>query len=396
MILRISIGGYPLTQETMDAMDALRGDRLLFRSEFEIQPGGVQTAASVLQERKTPNLLIVEMDEPRDTFFQKLEELANVCDPDTRLILISTHNDILLFQELIKNGVSDYLVGPVDSEKLRESIAKVYAGHETDTDGKLIAFYGLSGGVGNSVVAHNTARELARLHDKKSIVVDLDICYGTAALNFNVQPRQTVVDALSQTGKLDTALMDQYLVSGGDNVSILASPASLSVGMQITHNLFDQLLKAVKPMADFIILDLPHLWAPWISDGLAAADEVILVGKPDLTNLRNAKSMVEFIGPKRGVDAPTRLVLNQVGASKKSELSDKEFKEAVAITPAAMIPYDADLFGRSQNNGELLSVVSNKSKTVATIIELAEVIGGENVQEEEKKSFFSRLKKSNK
>jgi len=61
-----------------------------------------------------------------------------------------------------------------------------------------------------------------------------------------------------------------------------------------------------------------------------------------------------------------------------------------------MIPYDADLFGRSQNNGELLSVVSNKSKTVATIIELAEVIGGENVQEEEKKSFFSRLKKSNK
>jgi len=180
----------------MDAMDTLRGDRLLFRSEFEIQPGGVSTAASLLQERKTPRLLTVEMDEPRETFFQKLEELAYVCDPDTRLILISTHNDIELFQELIRNGVSDYLVGPVDPEKLRESIAKVYAGHEADTDGKLIAFYGLAGGAGSSVIAHKTARELAKLYDKKSIVVDLDICYGTAPLNLTVQPRKTVVHAL--------------------------------------------------------------------------------------------------------------------------------------------------------------------------------------------------------
>jgi len=76
--------------------------------------------------------------------------------------------------------------------------------------------------------------------------------------------------------------------------------------MQITHNLFDQLLRAVKPMADFVILDLPHVWAPWVSDGLAAADEVVLVGKPDLTNLRNAKSVVEFIATKSGVDTQNR------------------------------------------------------------------------------------------
>ncbi len=373
-------------------MQSLLDDRLLFRCEFEIQPGGLATATAALLERKTPNLLIVEMDEDRESFFAELENLANVCDPDTRLILISTHNDIDLFQELIKNGVSDYLVGPVDGPRLRESIARVYAGHDADTDGKLVAFYGLSGGVGNSVIAHNTASELAKLYDKKSLVIDMDICFGTAALNFNVQPRQTVIDALSQSAKIESDLLDQYLVSVGDNVSILASPASLSSNITITHKIFDQLLRAVKPMADFVILDMPHLWAPWISDGIAAADEVILIGKPDLTNLRNAKNMVEYLGPKRGVDAPTRLVLNQVGASKKADLSEKEFMEAVAMTPTTMIAYDADLFGRSLNNGEMLSKVSAKSKSVLSIIELAQVIGGERGQEEEKTSIFSRFK----
>ncbi len=380
----------------MDAMEVLRGDRLLFRSEFEINAGGIDVAVSSLQQRKTPSLLIVEMDVSRESFFDKLEELAFVCDPDTRLILISNHNDIELFQELIKNGVSDYLVGPVSAEKLRESITKVYKGHDNDTDGKLIAFYGLSGGAGNSVIAHNTARELAKLYDKKSIIVDMDISFGTAALNFNVQPRQTIIDALSQSGKLESELLDQYLIAGADNVSILASPASLNVGMQITHNQFDQLLSAVKPMADYVILDLPHVWSTWISDGLAAADEVVLVGRPDLTNLRNAKNVIEFIGPKRGVDAPTRLVLNQIGASKKSELSDKEFKDAVALKPSAMIPYDSELFGRSLNNGELLAKVAAKSKPVAAIVELVKQIGGEQVQEDDNRSFFQKFKSEKK
>lgn len=396
MILRISIGGYPYTQETMDAMEAMRGDRLLFRSEFDIQSGGFDIAVSSLQDQKTPGLLIIEMDVSRENFFEKLDELANVCDADTRLILISNHNDIELFQQLIKNGVSDYLVGPVDAEKLRDSIAKVYEGHDTDTDGKLIAFYGLSGGVGSSVIAHNTARELATYFNKKSIIVDLDICFGTAALNYNIQPRQTVVDALSQTAHLESNLLDQYLMAGEGNVSLLASPASINVGMQISHTQFDQLLRAVKPMADYVILDMPHMWSTWISDGLAAADDVILVGRPDLTCLRNAKNLIEFIGPKRGVDAPTRLVLNQVGASKKSELSEKDFKDAVAMSPAVMIPYDSELFARSLNNGEMLSKVSAKSKPVSAIIDLAKIIGGDENIEEEKTSFFQRFKKQKK
>ena len=164
---------------------------------------------------------------------------------------------------------------------------------------------------------------------------------------------------------------------------------------QPTHVSQNLQVNAVKPMGDFIILDLPHFWAPWVSDALAAADEVVLIAKPDLTHLRNSKSVVEFVGPKRGVDAPTRLVLNHVGISKRGDLTEKDFKDAVAMTPTVSIPFDADLFGRALNNGEMLSKVAAKSKAVAAITALAKTISGrEDLMEEKKQSIFSRLKKA--
>ena len=395
MILRIPIGGFPSSQETQSAMEALTGDRLLFRCNFEIHPGGLNTAVSVLAERATPSLLIVEVDAPRDVFFDHLEMLANVCDPTTKVILIGQHNDIDLFQELLKNGVSDYLVGPVNAERLRDSISRIYQGMEADSDGRVIAFNGLAGGVGSSVIAHNTANELANLYDCRAVVIDLDVYFGTAALNFNVQPRQTIVDALSQIGRLDDNLLDQFLVLFEERVAILASPASLTLGAQITQESFDALLRAVRPMGDFIILDLPHVWTPWVSDALAAADEVVLVARPDLTNLRNAKNMVEFIGPKRGVEAPTRLVLNQVGVSKRADLTEKDFMDAVAMSPAVSIPYDAEVFGRALNNGEMLSKVAKKSKATVAVGDLAKQVSARDLAEDsETKSIFSIFQKS--
>ena len=395
MILRISIGGFPLSQGTQDALLALRDDRLLFRCDFDIQTGGMDTALSYLTERKTPNLLIIETDIAQDQIFSQLEQLANVCDPETRLILISPHNDIQLFQDLINNGVSDYIVAPVTPDKIRESISKVYQGLSAESDGRIIAFMGTAGGVGSSVLAHNTALELANEFDAKSVIIDHDICFGTAALNFNLQPRQTVADALGQMTRVDTDLLDQYMTLYEDTVSLLASPASLISGTEFTPELFDNLLKSIRPMGDFIILDLPHVWAPWLNDALAAADELILVARPDLTNLRNAKSMVEFIGPKRGVDAPTRLVLNQMGAPKRGDLTEKDFKDAVAMSPAAIVPYDAENFGKALNTGEMLTSVAPKSKVTTEIRKLAHIISDkEAAVKEDKKSIFSFFKKS--
>lgn len=393
MILRIPIGAFLLNQDSVNAVEALKEDRFFFRSTIEIHEGGIDAASTNLADKKTPTLLIVETSANKDRMFEQLEALANVCDPDTRLVLIGTENDIELFRTLIAEGVSDYLISPVSAEQLKESVAKIFHGAESDSDGKIITFIGMTGGSGSSVISHNVAHELSAIYDEQVIVVDLDMAYGTAALNYNMQPRQTIVDALTQSQGLDAALLNQFFMELDETkLSVLASPASLGTGLQVTSEPIDALLGVLRPMAEFIVLDVPHVWEGWVNDILASSDEVILISRPDLTNLRNAKNVVEFLGPKRGMDAPTRLVLNQVGAAKRADLSEKDFKDALALEPALSIPYDPEAFGLALNNGEMMSKASAKSKATAGIIELTKIVSGREQDDETEKKGLGLFK----
>ena len=278
-------------------------------------------------------------------------------------------------------------------------MAKIFQETGTDSNGRVIAFAGMTGGAGSSVISHNVAHELFATYDEQVIVVDMDIAYGTAALDFNMQPRQTVVDALTQSNDLDAGLLHQFFLEFGETkLSVLGSPASLGTGLQVTAEPVDKLLRVIKPMAEFIILDLPHIWDGWINDVLASADEVVLIARPDLTNLRNAKNVVEYLGPKRGTDAPTRLVLNQVGAAKRADLSPGDFKDALAMEPALSIPYDPEAFGKALNVGEMMTKASAKSKATEAIIQLAKIVSAREADDEgEKKGgLFKRGKKKDK
>ena len=220
------------------------------------------------------------------------------------------------------------------------------------------------------------AHELATLYDEDVIIVDLDIPFGTAALSYNIQPQQTVADALSQAGSIDEALLMRYLEAGGKNVSLLCAPGHLNSGVEVSANAVEMVLNVVKQMASYVILDVPHMWNSWTQDLLVDADETIIVGVPDLYNLRDGKNMFEFLSPNRGVEVPTRLVLNKLGEAKKGELSEKEFKDVIGQSPALTVPFDADTFAAAMNNGEMLRKVAGRSKAAQAVETLAKMVSG--------------------
>jgi len=313
------------------------------------------------------------------------------------VLLIGVENDVALYRELIGLGIGDYLVGPVNKDHLKSSIAALFGDEERGEAGRVIAFAGASGGVGSSVISHNVAFELAKAYEKDVILVDLDVAYGTAGLAFNLQPRQTIVDIMSQVNRLDESIIDQYLLEVAERLSILPSPASVSIGVQVSTEAFSVMMKIIKRMADFIILDVPHVWDPCMREILIDADDLVIVSRPDLINLRNAKNMVEFFGPHRGDDVVNRLVLSQAGAAKRADISEKDFRDALAMEPSAVIPYDPEAFGRALNSGEMMSKASAKSKATEAIIKLAKIVSGLELEEkEDKKNSFSFFKKDKK
>ena len=396
MILRINIGAFVLSPELGSLVESIKGDRLFLRSTMSVHEGGSRGAIEYLGTNSTPDLLIIETTAQDDALFEELGALADVCAPGTRVIIVGTENDVNLFKTLIDQGISQYFVGVPSEEELKAAISDAFVDKQQSEKCKVIAVAGIRGGVGSSVIAHNVATEIASLTRDDVIVVDLDINYGTGALNFNIQPQNTIVDALAQAGSLDEVLLNRFLEKCTENVSLLASPGSLSTGMEISSLNLEPLINMVRQMASYVVLDLPHVWNNWVQDVLVDADETILVGTPDLYNLRDGKNIIEFLSPHRGVDAPVRVVLNRQGQIKKGEIKDKEFREVFALTPSKTIPYDPDVFSVAMSNGE---PVNTKSKAGIAITELAEIVSGKSKQEaakgigkaKEKAGFLSSL-----
>jgi len=376
LILRINIGAYVLTDAVREAVLSLNDDRLFLRSSVAVVEGGMESALSQLNDRSSPELLIVETVAQGQALFDELNDLSGVCVPGTRVIVIGAENDINLFKTLIEQGISQYFVSTLTSDELKNAIVDAYADESANAKCRTIAFAGLSGGVGSSSLAHNVGSRLAALYDEDVIIVDLDIPYGTAALSFNIQPNASLVDALAQLENIDESLLIRFMEAGDKNVSLLCSPSNLNTGVEITDRAFEKILKVLRQMATYVILDVPHGWNSWIQDVLVDADETVIIGAPDLYNLRNGKNMMEFLTPNRGVQAPTRFILNKVGEAKKGELDAKEFKEVLDIQPALSIPYDSDTFTTAMNNGEMINKVSGRSKVAQGVEALAMMVSG--------------------
>lgn len=392
MILRINIQAFCLNEDTVAAIKGLADERLLIRSAINVELGGHAKALEVLEAAKAPDLIIVETVARGDALYAELDALANVCEPGTRLLMIGVENDIVLFRELMKMGVSEYLLTPVTTAQLLESIVAAFQSDQTDRNARMIATIAASGGAGSSEVAYCLAAELTSTYDSEAIVIDMDVFFGTSALAFNIQPQQTVVDALTQSTRLEPEMLQRFLVRYDDKISVLAAPAALTANIQISTEAVNALLMLARQMTDYVIVDLPHRWDAWVQEILVNAEEVLLVTEPDLMNLRDAKNMLEVLSTKRGKNAPARLIFNKVGKSAKTELSDKNFKKTLHAEPEIMIPYDPHLFGSALNNGEIPSKMDEKSKVAIAIKALAALVSGKAPVEKPKKSLFSFLK----
>lgn len=390
---RISIAAFVEFPDTGAALQRAGSDRRLAKAHVSVQLGGIQGAIDQFHGQVTPNLLIVETRLKGQEALDDLDRLAEVCDPSTKVIVVGRVNDVELYRELMRRGASEYLVAPLNPLHLIEVISGLYLDPDAAPIGRVVAFVGARGGAGSSTIAHNVGWCVAEELRINTTIADFDLPFGTTGLDFNDEPGQGIVDALSSPERLDDMLLDRLLVKRGEHLSIFASPASLDRDYDVPNDAFEAVLDAVRQTTPCVIVDLPHIWTPWIKSTLIAADDIVIVATPDLASLRNAKSLVELIRQARPNDAPPKLVINQVGVVKRPEIPAKDFAETVGLEPALVMPFDPALFGQAANNGQMLSEVAPKSPTAEGIRRLAELVTGRTPQVVEKPSpFLSFLK----
>jgi pilus assembly protein CpaE len=291
---RITIQAFCDTPEVAGTIEMAASDRRMTRAHVKVHTGGISAATEFYKSAPTPNLIITESRLPAHELMGHLDSLAEVCDAGTKVMVIGHNNDVNVYRELLKRGVSEYLVTPIDVMSVIGSVSQIYSEEGAGKLGHIYAFIGSKGGVGSSTMAHNIAWTMARVFGSDVILADLDLPFGTAGLDFNQDPPQGIADAVYGGDRLDEVLLDRLLTKCEDHLSLLAAPASLDKPYDFDEVAFDQLLDVVQSNVPSVVLDLPHMWSAWTRKMLVVADEVIITATPDLANLRNAKNIVAY------------------------------------------------------------------------------------------------------
>ena len=388
---RVSVQAFCETVETAAAVQAAGEDRRLGKAHVKIQMGGMTAAIEAYRASATPNVIIIEAEHRAEEILGGLDQLAEVCDAGTRVIVVGRVNDVTLYRELTRRGVSDYLIAPVGTIEVVRSICGLYSAPDAKPVGRIVAVVGAKGGVGASTIAHNIAYSIGRDLTVDSVVVDLDLPFGTAGLDYNQDPPQGIADAVFSPDRIDTGFVDRLLSKCTDHLSLLAAPATLDRVYDFGADAFDSVLDTLRSSIPCTVLDVPHQWNGWTRRLLVSADDILVVAAPDLANLRNAKNMVDLLRAARPNDHRPFYCLNQVGVPKRPEITPADFAKALEDQPLASIPFEPQLFGTAANNGQMIAEVSSGHKTSEMLRQLAQVLTGRSEAKRKSNSLLTPL-----
>jgi len=373
---RVSVQAFCATAETAASVQAAAEDRRMTKAHLRVQMGGVAAAAEAYRSSPTPNVILLETDARGDDILDGLDELSEVCDEGTRVIVIGRFNDIVLYRELIRRGVSEYLIAPVLPIDVVGAVCGLFSAPDAKPVGRVIAVVGAKGGVGASTVGHNVAWAIARDLSLDSVVADLDLAFGTAGLDYNQDPPQGVADAVFSPDRIDTAFIDRLLSRCTDHLSLLAAPATLDRVYDFSAEAFEPVFDALRASVPCVVLDVPHAWNAWTRRVLLGADDILIVAAPDLANLRNAKNLVDLLRGARPNDRRPFYCLNQVGVPKRPEIKPADFAKALEDEPLVVIPFEPQVFGTASNNGQMIAEVAAGHRTADMFRQLAQVLTG--------------------
>ena len=375
---QIKVGAFAISEQTCACLNSAAEDRRMTRVTLNAEYGGIDAAIDRYADQFTPKLLIIEVEDAPETLFWKLDRLAEICPPETVVLLLGACNDVTLYRKLKRSGISEYLVTPVTPLDLINAIGDLFDDGETDRRAPVTAFFGARGGCGASTLAQNASRLLADACDTSVLLNDFDLAGGTSALRLDVDPGTTVTTALKEGERLDKTVLDRMILRKDGGFAVLCSPADLTDICGYATADIRRLIDVARGMTSHVVLDLPSGWSRYNEGFLELADQLVLVAAPDLVSLRNCGKIAQTMRRARPNDPAPRLVLSQVGVPRSNQIAPEQFTKSLDLPVDAQIPFDAAVFSAAENEGRLVSQMAPSSLAAKRMAGLAAILSGQD------------------
>lgn len=349
----LTIGAFTCTSEVAAMLTRLQDSRHMVRVTLTVQPGGIGAAIVSCAEAGAPQLLVIESEDDEQALLARLDALAELCDPDTRVVVIGGTNDVTLYRALLRQGVSDYLPRPVRPEQVLRSLSDITSQPGGVAKGAVTAFLGSSGGVGSSTVALNAAWMLGQGRQMAVNLVDLDLDFGTAGLSLALDGSHGIAEALATGTNLDGQLLDGLFDTYDPHLRVLAASDRTGLAVEPAADATDHLVDLARSGGHRVVLDLPGFGNAVTRRAVRTADQVVVTTTPDLAGIRNTRKLLDLIAALRPDEPKPLVVLNRHGMARRQEIGAKDFAQTLGIEFAALLAFDPKGYSHAANLGKV-------------------------------------------
>lgn len=305
----------------------------------EVRTGDIRNAVRDLARQRSPDLLLVDLSGIANPL-AAMEALAGVCDPSVRVIAVGDSNDIGLYRDLRRIGVTDYLFKPLSRDLLEGALRAAGAGAAADEAagrlGKLVAVVGARGGVGTTTVAVHLGCWLADGARGRTALVDLDLQNGTVALALNLRPEPALREAVEAPDRVDDVFMERAMVAASDRLSVLAAEEPVEDVIDIAPAAALSVLNRLQARHNYVVVDAGRAQGGAARAALEAASIVVLVGDASVAGLRDLVRLRAAIARRAG-GGRLVTVLNRRGAP--GELPAADLMRTLGEPPEHALPY---------------------------------------------------------
>jgi pilus assembly protein CpaE len=309
--------------------------------------------------------------------------------PLVGVVIVAPTLDPKLMLDAMRAGVTEFVTEPLTHGELKAAIDRVTATRPPAESGQVFALVGGKGGTGTTTLAVNVAAALAQRHVSSTLLIDLHVAYGDAALFTGAEPRFSVADALENVQRLDETFLRTLIARTKFGLDLLASSDRATVGPSDVRAIRG-LIDCAAHCYSYVVLDVPRSDAPML-DALELADTIVVVANQELATLRSASRMAAALRQRYGRDR-VAVVVNRY--DELAAIGRKEIERVMGGPIVQVFPSQYRLALDALNLGRPV-VLENHSKLAASFESFARGLIAESTVEastpERPGGLFGRL-----
>lgn len=254
-----------------------------------------------------PEVVILDLGVDPVTGIQIAQSLAEG-DHALQIVALGPRPTPEFLLQAMRAGVTEYLSADAADEELGAVLGRLArklrrGGEAAREPAKIYTLAAAKGGAGKTTIATNLAVELHRLSEKRTLLVDLELELGEAALLLGVQPRYSFLDMVKNLHRMDANLLASYTLRHSSGVELLAAPAQAESNALPSRDEVRHVLQFLKQHYDYIVIDTHKTLSPGALAAAEDSDLILLITTPDLPALRNTKRWLSQLETRAGAGA---------------------------------------------------------------------------------------------